>query len=99
MMVRRSYLPRPKFRHFDKRRNFAFGIKPHRDENGKITSAYYGKIYGNINFKKLFGVDVESAATTSFLCRLNPTPNDRNLEWDMKNNLCLNSGRIGQLQP
>ena len=44
MMVRRSYLPRPKFRHFDKRRGFAFGIKPQRDENCKITSSYYGNV-------------------------------------------------------
>ena len=26
---------------------------------------------------------------------LNPTPLDRNLEWDMKNNLCPNPGNVG----
>ena len=85
--------------HFDKRRNFAFRIRTQRDGNGKITSAYYGKIYGDINFKKLYGVDVEAVAAPSFLYYLNPTPLDRNLEWDMKNNLCPNPGKIGQFQP
>jgi len=82
--------------HFDKRRNFAFRIRTRRDENGKITSAYYGKIYGDINFKKLFGVDVEAVAAPSFLYYLNPTPLDRNLEWDMKNNLCPKPGKVGR---
>ena len=85
--------------HFDKRRNFAFRIRTRRDGNGKITSAYYGKIYGDINFKKLFGVDTEAVAAPSFLYYLNLTPNDRNLEWDMKTNLCPNPGKIGQFQP
>ena len=85
--------------HFDKRRNFAFRIRTQRDGNGKITSAYYGKIYGDINFKKLYGVDVEAVAAPSFLYYLNPVPLDRNLEWDMKNNLCPNPGKIGQFQP
>ena len=82
--------------HFDKRRNFAFRIRTRRDENGKITSAYYGKIYGDINFKKLFGVDVEAVAAPSFLYYLNPTPLDRNLEWDMKTNLCPKPGNVGK---
>ena len=32
-------------------------------------------------------------------CYLNPTPLDRNLEWDMKMNLCPNPGDIGNPQP
>ena len=84
---------------FDAERNFAFRIRTRRDENGKITSAYYGKIYGDICFKKLIGVDVEPVAAPSFLYYLNLTPLDRNLEWDMKNNLCPNPGKIGAPQP
>ena len=34
-----------------------------------------------------------------FLYYLNPNPLDRNLEWDMKTNLCPNPGKIGQPQP
>ena len=30
---------------------------------------------------------------------LNPTPNDRNLEWDMKNNLCPTQEGIHNPQP
>ena len=82
--------------HFDKRRNFAFRIRTRRDENGKLTSAYYGKIYGDINFKKLYGVDVEAVAAPSFLYYLNPTLLDRNLEWDMKTNLCPDPGMVGR---
>ena len=81
---------------FDAERNFAFRIRTKRDKNGRITSAYYGKIYGDICFKKLIGVDVEAVAAPSFLYYLNPTPIDRNLEWDMKNNLCPNPGMVGR---
>ena len=84
--------------HFKSDRNFVFRIRTLRDEKGQVKSAYYGKIYGDITFKKLFGGTTEVAAP-SFLYYLNPTPNDRNLEWDMKNNLCINPGDIGQLQP
>ena len=84
---------------YDAKRNFAFRIRTERDKSGSITSAYYGKIYGDICFKKLIGVDVEAVASPCLLYYLNPTPNDRNLEWDMKNNLCPNPGNIGQPRP
>ena len=61
------------------------------DDNGNVKSAYYGKIYGDFNMQDIDGVE--------FLYYLNPILNDRNLEWDMKNNLCPNPGNIGQLQP
>ena len=48
------------------------------------------KIYGDIrpvsDKKNLYGV--------TFLYYLNPTPNDRNLEWDRKNNLCDKPGNL-----
>ena len=78
-------------------RNFAFRIRTKKDENGKIVSAYYGKIYGDIDFKK-FTSKVPVAAP-SFMYYLNPTSLDRNLEWDMKNNLCPNPNLQGQKQP
>ena len=84
--------------HFDGKRNFAFRIRTQRDEKGEISSAYYGKVYGDITFKKLFGNSLAVASVT-FLYYLNPTPNDRNLEWDMRNNLCTKPGNIGQPQP
>ena len=78
-------------------RNFAFRIRTKKDKNGKIVSAYYGKIYGDIDFKK-FTSKVPVAAP-SFMYYLNPNPLDRNLEWDMKNNLCPNPGSLSQPMP
>ena len=83
----------------DPDRNFAFRIRTKKDADGKIVSAYYGKIYGDIDFKKLdFSLKVFVAAP-SFMYYLNPKPLDRNLEWDMKTNLCPNPGSLVQKQP
>lgn len=75
----------------DKNRCYAFRIRTKYDENGNIKSAYYGKIYNDFDISSLEGV--------CFLYYLNPTPLDRNLEWDMKTNLCPNPGDIGNPQP
>jgi hypothetical protein len=76
-------------------RNLCFRIRAKKNEKGEIIEAYYGKIYGDIGTvadkKNLYGV--------TFTYYLNPTPNDRNLEWDMKNNLCPNPGDIGNPRP
>ena len=74
-----------------KDRCYAFRIRTKYDDNGKIKSAYYGKIYDDFDVSSLEGV--------RFLYYLNPTPNDRNLEWDMKNNLCPKPGDIGEPRP
>ncbi len=76
---------------FDKSRCYTFRIRTMYDDRGEIKSALYGKIYGDF--------DVETLCGVSFLYYLNPTPNDRNLEWDMKMNLCPNPGDIGNPQP
>jgi hypothetical protein len=53
------------------------------EQNGKIVSAHYGKIRG--------GIEIEPRETPTctiiFTYYFNPTPNNRNLEWDMKKNL------------
>jgi hypothetical protein len=49
------------------------------DANGKIISANYAKIYEDIRF--------DPRGTLSFWYYYNPTPNDRNLEFDPKRNL------------
>ena len=76
---------------YDEKRCSAFRIRTKYDASGNIESAYYGKIYGDFNIKDLEGVE--------FLYYLNPTSNDRNLEWDMKNNLCPTQERIHNPQP
>ena len=61
----------------------------------------------------IFGLDIQwygaasakdytvevSVAAPSFMYYLNLKPLDRNLEWDMKTNLCPNPGFLGQKQP
>lgn len=57
---------------YDQFRNYYFRVRTKVDENGNIVSAHYGKIYGDF---------------MSFTYYLNATPNDRNVEFDPKQNL------------
>jgi hypothetical protein len=59
--------------------NYFFRIRTKKDDKGNIVSALYGKIHGAIQWGWEGGV--------VFSYYLNPTPNDRNLEFDGKNNL------------
>lgn len=65
-------------------RCYSFRIRSRFDEKGNLVEAYYGKIYGDFRFR---GTD-KGFHGANFLYYLNPTPLDRNLEWDRKNNLC-----------
>jgi hypothetical protein len=58
-----------------------FRIRTKTDDQGKIISSHYGKIYGPV------GVPHRWSKKFSFTYYLNPTPNDRNLEYDPKQNL------------
>ena len=69
----------------------SFRIRSRFDENGNLIEAYYGKIYGDFRFK---GTETFGFNGASFLYYLNPTSLDRNLEWDMKNNLCTKPLRM-----
>lgn len=74
-----SRLPR------DMPKGYLFRLRTKKDENGKITSALYGKITKPFNFE---GSSKGSGSLqVNFDYYLNPTPNDRNLEYDQKNNL------------
>jgi hypothetical protein len=53
-------------------RNFYFRIRTKIDDHGNTVSAHYGKIYGDL---------------AQFSYYLNPTINDRNIEFDPKQNL------------
>ncbi len=62
-----------------------FKSRVKRDSEGKSISANYGKIYNEVTYG---GSDPSMKKTgVSFLYYFNPTPNDRNLEFDGKNNL------------
>ncbi len=77
---------------FAENRCYTFRIRTEYDDQGKIKSAYYGKIYGDFDLRNVDGV--------RFRYYFNPTPNDRNLEWDMKKNLwCSKPGYLGNPQP
>lgn len=64
-----------------------FRIRTKTDDQGKIISSHYGKIYGPV------GVPHRWSKKFSFTYYLNPTPNKRNLEYDPKQNLLTESQR------
>ncbi len=59
--------------------NYFFRVRTVLDPNGKVISALYGKIHGDIVF--------DAVRQVRFAYYLNPTPLDRNLEFDPKRNL------------
>lgn len=75
---------------------YQFRIRSKYDDNRNLKEAYYGKIYGNF---EIDGDEKKGLTSISFLYYLNPTPLDRNLEWDMKNNLCPNPGSLSAPMP
>lgn len=84
------------FKDWDPNRCYTFRIRTRRNEKGEIVEAYYGKIYGDFEFE---GDDKKGLIGVKFLYYLNPKSLDRNLEWDMKNNLCPNPGGLSMPQP
>jgi hypothetical protein len=64
----------------DENRNYYFRVRTILDENGNVKSALYGKIYGDF---------------MQFRYYLNPTPNDRNIEFDPPHNLFSEHDRGG----
>lgn len=85
-----------KFTDADPNRCYAFRIRSEFDDKGRIIGGYYGKIYGDFEFSD---GNRASFLGLEFLYYLNLTPLDRNLEWDMKNNLCPNPGNLGERRP
>lgn len=70
--------------------SFYFRIRSMTNESGQVTSALYGKVRGYFGF----GVRSKDTGTIQFTYYLNPTPNDRNLEFDPKRNLFTNLGEF-----
>ena len=62
--------------------NYFFRVRTKKDDEGKIISARYGKIRGPL----WFGI-VPGKAELRMRFYFNPTPNDRNMEFDPKRNL------------
>jgi len=65
-----------------------------KNDKGEIVSALYGKIYNPIDFKVFTnGMNVQ------FAYYLNPTPNDRNTEFDPNQNLFPRARGEGGMLP
>ena len=65
-----------------------FRVRTVLDNEGNITSARYGKIYGPVEY----GEEERGGGGVRFIYYLNPTANDRNLEFDPSRNLMPNPG-------
>ena len=77
-------------------RCYYFRIRSHFDDKGNLVEAYYGKVYGDFNFHGDWYLGFQGF---DFLYYLNPKSLDRNLEWDMKTNLCPTAGKHESRQP
>lgn len=62
-------------------------VRTELDKNGNVKSALYGKISGGFRF---YAGTIKPHSGMGFDYYLNPTPNDRNLEFDPKHNLSTN---------
>ena len=70
----------------NKNRNYFFRVRTTAGESGGIAIGLYGKIYGEIEYFPTSS----NTAKLRFTYYLNPTPNDRNVEFDPKRNLFRN---------
>lgn len=77
-------------------RCYYFRIRSRFDDKGNLVEAYYGKVYGDFNFHGDWYLGFQGF---DFLYYLNPKSLDRNLEWDMKTNLCPTAGKHESQQP
>ena len=77
-------------------RCYYFRVRSRFDDKGELVEAYYGKVYGDFNFHGRWDLGFQGV---DFLYYLNPKSLDRNLEWDMKTNLCPTAGKHESRQP
>ena len=70
-------------------KNYVFRTRTVLDENGNLKSCHYGKMTNAVDVNKWAGRPNERPII-SFTYYFNPTPNDRNLEFDTANNLFKN---------
>ena len=76
-----------------KYRCYCFRIRTVKDDTGIVTNAYYGKIYDDISAARVVDPTLKGEARRRFVAQpeflyyLNPTPMDKNLEFDGRHNL------------
>lgn len=78
---------------FKENQNFILRVRTLKDVQGNIVSAQYGKIAGPIFYEVR-----RRGATMKFTYYLNPTPNDRNLEFDPSRNLFTDLSSVEEVQ-
>jgi len=64
-----------------------FRVRSESGEGGKLLAAHYGKIYGDV-----WAYFANKQITVAFHYYLNPTPSDRNMEFDPEQNLMPHKG-------
>lgn len=74
--------------------NYFFRVRTISDEQGKIKSALYGKIYEGFKFSGA----ISNGFLNSGPCFLNPEPNSRNMEFDPKRNLAKGLKMLEQVR-
>lgn len=79
------------FSDHDDNRSYVFRIRSKFNEKGELIEAYYGKIYNDF---VISGFPKVGPCGMNFLYYLNLNSLDRNLEWDMKTNLCNDPGSV-----
>ena len=84
------------YSNFEESTCYQFRARSKYDDKGDLKEAYYGKIYGDFEIE---GDEKKGVTRISFMYYLNPTSLDRNLEWDMKNNLCIDPGSLSEPMP
>ena len=84
------------YSNFEESTCYQFRARSKYDDKGDLKEAYYGKIYGDFEIE---GDEKKGVTRISFMYYLNPTPLDCNLEWDMKNNLCVDPGSLSAPMP
>jgi hypothetical protein len=82
---------KPPFSNYEKDANYFFRIRTKKDELGNIVSALYGKIHGDIDGSFHHG-------KFNFVYYLNPTPSDRNVEFDPEQNLFKNLSSMEEVR-
>ncbi|MFA6173424.1 MAG: hypothetical protein WC701_07020 [Kiritimatiellales bacterium] len=70
-----------------------FRVRSSTNTFGEVTNAYFGKFYGHV---EIGGFHMEEVRV-EMLYYLNPTSNDRNLEFDPRKNLFTNLGEFEQV--
>ena len=83
-----------KSQEIEKEKYLIFRVRTITDKEGNITSANYGKIYPPIDYGQMGEVP-----RLIFSYYLNPTVNDRNLEFDPSRNLLTNPGSMRVYMP